>query len=164
MEFIRDANTRAFGTRLRRLSERIDREVQEIYRAAGVEFDPRWFAVIASLKEGGPASVAELAQRIGQTHAAVSQVRSALSAQGLITSRADAKDPTRQVLTLTPAGVAKVSALQTVWAAIAAATEELLSSAAPGLMDNIDRLEASLGEKGLAQRVSAHLGDGPSGR
>ena len=164
MEFIRDANTRAFGTRLRRLSERIDREVQEIYRTAGVEFEPRWFAVIASLKEGGPATVAELAARIGTTHAAVTQVRSALSAQGLITSRADARDPSRQVLALTPAGIGKVSALQSLWAAIAAATEDLLATAAPDLLANIDALEAGLTEKGLVQRVTARLAEAPAER
>ena len=152
MDFVRDPDVRAFGTRLRRLSERIDREVQEIYREAGVGFEPRWFAVVAALREG-PASVGELAGRIGVTHAAVSQVRGALAEQGLLQARTDAADQRRQVLELTEAGRQTAARLEPLWDAIAAATRDLLQETAPSLSDEMRRVEAALGERGLKARV-----------
>ena len=157
MDFIGDDSTRAFGTRLRRLSERLDREVQEIYRVAGFEFEPRWFAVVTALKADGPASVGELAARIGVTHAAVSQVRSALAARGLIEAIADPADQRRQVMTLTPEGHAAVERLEPLWAAISDSTAELLGACAPELLVQLSGLESGLARQGLAERVLARL-------
>ena len=157
MDLVRDASTRAFGTRLRRLSERLDREVQDIYRVAGVDFEPRWFAVVTALRAEGPLSVGELASRIGVTHAAVSQVRSALTARGLVEAAPDASDMRRQVLALTDAGQAAADRLEPVWAAITEATQSLLQTAAPRLLQELDGLEAELASQGLAERVLARL-------
>jgi DNA-binding MarR family transcriptional regulator len=156
MDFIRDQGVRAFGTRLRRLSERLDRDVQEIYRHSGVGFEPRWFPVVAALREG-PASVGELAARIGVTHAAVSQVRGALAERGLVRARPDPADQRRQVLELTDKGLQTTQRLEPLWEAIAAATREMLQQAAPGLEAEMERLEAALSEQALKDRVLERL-------
>jgi DNA-binding MarR family transcriptional regulator len=156
MDIVRDQGDRAFGTRLRRLSERLDREVQDIYRQAGEGFEPRWYAVVTALCEG-PATVGELAGRIGVTHAAVSQVRGALAERGLVRAVTDANDHRRQVLELTPKGVETARRLEPLWAAIAAATREMLGEAAPGLIAELDRLEGAISERGLAERVLTRL-------
>ena len=163
MDLVRDPDIRAFGTRLRRLSERIDREVQELYREAGVGFEPRWFAVVAALREG-PASVGELAARVGVTHAAVSQVRGALAEQGLVDARTDAADQRRQVLELTDKGRQTAARLEPLWEAIAVATRDILQEAAPGLSDEMRRLEAALGERGLKARVLELMAETPAAR
>ena len=156
MDFVRKQAERAFGTRLRRLSERLDREVQEIYRTAGEGFEPRWFAVVAALNEG-PATVGELAERIGVTHAAVSQVRSALVAEGLVRGVADPEDMRRQRLELTAAGLAMVVRLEPLWNALADVTVDLLDEAAPALMQELGGLEAALDRETLKSRVLARL-------
>lgn len=156
MDFVRKQAERAFGTRLRRLSARLDREVQEIYRATDEHFEPRWFAVVAALNEG-PATVSELGERIGVTHAAVSQVRSVLVAEGLVCSVADPDDMRRQRLELTPQGQAAVARLEPLWSALADATADLLRTAAPTLMQELDSLEAALDREPLQIRVLARL-------
>jgi DNA-binding MarR family transcriptional regulator len=154
VDFIRTQAARAFGTRLRRLSERLDREVQELYRAAGERFEPRWFAVVAALREG-PGTVGELAARIGVTHVAVSQVRSALIAEGLVRSVEDAVDLRRRQLQLTAQGEATIARLEPLWSALAEVTSELLATAAPALLQELDSLEAALGAEPLTSRVRA---------
>lgn len=156
MDFVRRQAARAFGTRLRRLSERLDREVQEIYRAADERFEPRWFAVVAALAES-PATVGELAGRIGVTHAAISQVRSTLIAEGLVRSVEDAADLRRRRLELTEHGQATVARLEPLWNALAEVTSELLATAAPVLLEELDSLEAALGAEPLTSRVRARL-------
>jgi DNA-binding MarR family transcriptional regulator len=157
MDFVRDQGEGAFGTRLRRLSERLDREVQDIYREAGEGFEPRWFAVVAALREG-PATVGELAGRIGVTHAAISQVRGALAERGLVRALTDPDDQRRQHLELTDRGRETARRLEPLWAAIRAATRELLAQSAPDLIADLERLERALAEQGLKNRVLERLG------
>ena len=94
----------ALGAWLRRLSDRIDREAGRIYDEAGVEFEQRWFGVLNQLALHGARSVGEIAQAMGVTHVAVSQVRSAIEKAGLVISEADPNDGRSRKLRLTAKG------------------------------------------------------------
>jgi len=153
-DFIRQKGTTAFGTRLRRLSQGLDRQVEELYRASGTEFAPRWFPVIAALIEHGEASVGELASMIGITHAAISQVRGELIAAGLVRVKTDAADKRRQLLALSPKGKRYAEELAPLWHAIGAATDALLAEAAPQLLTMLDRIDAALAAQPMAERVA----------
>jgi DNA-binding MarR family transcriptional regulator len=145
----------AFGSRLRRLLERLDREVLAIYRAAGERFEPRWYAVFATLQDHGPMTVGALAQRLGITHAAVSQVHTALELEGLIRGKPDPHDGRRQLLSLTRRGRDTGHRLAPLWAAVAAAVSDLLAEHAPALLANLDALENALNQRDLSARVDA---------
>jgi DNA-binding MarR family transcriptional regulator len=146
-------STLAFGSRLRRLLERLDREVLAIYQAAGVSFEPRCYAVFAALKANGPTTVAEMAERLNTSPAAVIQVRSALQADGLVGTRADPADGARQQMTLTPKGAATALQLQPLWDAINAATAEALAQDAPGLLVGLEGFVKGLDRRPLQDRV-----------
>ena len=147
----------AFGSRLRRLLERMDREVLAVYRASGERFEPRWYGVFAALRYDGPLAVGELSRRLGISHAAVSQIRTALEAEGLIRGAADPRDGRRQVLSLTAKGREAASRLAPLWSAIAAALGDLLAEHAPTLPAGLDALEQAIERRGLADRVGATL-------
>jgi DNA-binding MarR family transcriptional regulator len=150
----------AFGSRLRRLLERLDRDVLAIYRAAGERFEPRWYAVFAALRDQGPLTVGALSGRLGVTHAAVSQVRAALEREGLISGESDPEDGRRQRLSLTPHGREAALRLEALWAAIAAAMGEMLAEHAPTLLADLDSLDDALDRRGLRARVQAHFQPG----
>jgi DNA-binding MarR family transcriptional regulator len=156
-DFIQRQGAAAFGTRLRRLSGRIDREVQALYRRHGIDFEPRWFPVFLVLDELGPLSVGDLAVRIGVSHAAISQVRGRLVAYGLVRVSSHAVDRRRQVLALTARGRTKARRMRPLWEAIAAATGVLCAEGAPRLLDQLDGLEAALDRQALGLRVRAVL-------
>ncbi|MEJ0040882.1 MAG: helix-turn-helix domain-containing protein [Rhizomicrobium sp.] len=94
-DYVRQKGTAAFGTRLRRLSERLDRQVLAVYREHDSAFQPRWFAVVGALREKDGLAVGELAALLGITHAAVSQLRGELIAAGLVRAKADPADGRR---------------------------------------------------------------------
>jgi len=144
---------KGFGSRLRRLIDRLDRDVQALYREAGVAFEPRWFSVFDALRDGGPATVGDLAQRLGVTHAAVSQVRSALQAEGLIETCRDPADGRRHSLALTDKGKATATRLEPLWHAINAATAEILTAEAPGLLAGLEDFAVALDRRPLKARV-----------
>jgi DNA-binding MarR family transcriptional regulator len=147
----------SFGSRLRRLLERMDREVLAVYRAAGERFEPRWYGVFAALRDDGPLTVGDLSRRLGVTHAAVSQIRTALEGEGLIRGAADPRDGRRQSLSLTARGRETAARLAPLWSAIAAAVGEILTEHAPTLSTDLDALEQAIDRRGLAARVSATL-------
>jgi DNA-binding MarR family transcriptional regulator len=152
-DYIRQKGVAAFGTRLRRLSERLDRQIQALYRAQDSAFQPRWFAIVAALDERDVLSVGELAALLGITHAAISQLRGELIAAGLVHATADPADGRRQLLELSADGRRTVARLRPLWLAIAAATEALCIEAAPGLLDDLARIEAALEQTPMKDRV-----------
>lgn len=153
-DFIAGKGHAAFGTRLRRLSERLDRDVRELYRAHGLDFEPSWFPVFVALSEVGAMSVGELAAHMRITHAAVSQIRGRLLKDGLVRVRADAADHRRQMLQLTERGEALIERLRPLWRAIAEVTEGLSRQHSPKLLEELSAFEAALDQRSLFARVS----------
>lgn len=148
-----DLSTKGFGSRLRRLLDQLDRDILNLYREAGVRFEPRWYAVFSDLCDNGPATVGDLARRLGVTHAAVSQVRSALQTEGLIETRPDPADGRRHVLTLTPDGTAMAATLRPLWDAVNAATARVLAEDAPALLGELAALTLALDRRPLSARA-----------
>ncbi len=163
-DFIRQKGAAGFGTRLRRLSERLDHQVETLYRARGVAFEPRWYPLVAALGEGGQCSVGELATLLGISHAAVSQVRGELLDASLIHARTDRADKRRQLLALSPKGRRLAEKLAPLWRDIAAATDELLSLNAPHLLAELDRLDAALAGMAMVERVAPPAAQSPKTR
>jgi DNA-binding MarR family transcriptional regulator len=135
----------------------MDREVLAVYRAAGERFEPRWYGVFAALRDEGPLTVGALSHRLGISHAAVSQIRTALEAEGLIRGAADPRDGRRQSLSITARGRETAARLAPLWSAIAAAMGEILSEHAPSLSAELEALEQAVDRRGLAARISATL-------
>ena len=157
-DFIRQRGAAAFGTRLRRLSDRLDREVQGIYRERAIAFEPRWFPIVTALHARRTLSVGDLADLIGVTHAAVSQLRAELVAAGLVRTRPDRADQRRLLVELTAEGKRMVARLLPLWTAITQATLLLCAEAAPDLLADIDRIESALDARSLRARVDTALG------
>jgi DNA-binding MarR family transcriptional regulator len=160
-DFVVEKGTAAFGTRLRRLSERLDRDVRELYRLHGLDFEPSWFPVFAALSELGPTSVGDLAARMRISHPAVSQIRVKLTKAGLVRVRADTTDARRQMLQLTERGRALVARLRPLWGAIAETTARVCRDNAPALLDQLAALESALDERSLFDRVSQSMNRKP---
>lgn len=153
-DFITGKGSAAFGTRLRRLSERLDRDVRELYRAQGVDFEPSWYPVVIALDEIGAMSVGELASHMHISHAAVSQIRGKLLKSGLVAVRDDTTDHRRQMLRLTRKGQVLVERLRPLWKAIAHVTEQLNRLHAPHVLRELMALESALDDRSLFDRVS----------
>jgi DNA-binding MarR family transcriptional regulator len=154
------AGAAAIGARLRRLSERIDRDAGRLYAEIGVDFEQRWFGVLNLLSLFGPLSVGELAAALEVSHVAVSQVRQALTTAGLITWEADVRDGRRRALRLTDEGLAMVERLTPPWRALAEAAVEL-DREADAVLAALDRLERALTRRSLLDRARDKLAARP---
>jgi DNA-binding MarR family transcriptional regulator len=158
-DYAQRSGAAALGARLRRLSERIDRDAGRLYAELDVRFEQRWFGVLNQLDLNGPRSVGDLAAALGVTHVSVSQVRQALVAEGLVAEDRDPRDGRSRVLRLTDEGRAMARRLAPAWKALSAAAVELNAEAQDALAA-LERLEAALDRASILDRARRALGEG----
>jgi DNA-binding MarR family transcriptional regulator len=159
-DYIQRSGAAALGARLRRLSERIDRDAGRLYAELDERFEQRWFGVLNQLERNGPRSVGELAAALGVTHVSVSQVRQALVAEGLVAEDRDPRDGRSRVLRLTDDGQALARRLAPAWSALSAAAIALNAEAGDALAA-LDRLEAALDRASILDRARRALEQAP---
>jgi MarR family transcriptional regulator, organic hydroperoxide resistance regulator len=157
-DVIRKRGYGALGCRLRRLSERLDRDLRDAYQAHGVYFDPSWFPVLAALADHGPMSLAEISDCTGLSGASAGAVRTRLLSEGLVTAEPDARDLRRQRLSLTPKALAVMASLEGLWAAMSKAGQALCAETAPDLLNQLELLELALSRRRMSARVKALMG------
>jgi len=157
----------AVGGRLRRISERIDRESRAVYKHLGLEFEQRWVGVLIILLERQSATVGELAEGVGITQPSMSQTLRSLQAAKLVSSRPDPGDPRRRIQRLTKAGEALVNKARPVWEALIGAAREL-DDIGIDLVTPLERLEDELDKESILDRALRHLsaaaGKSPEGQ
>ena len=158
---MREQGGAAIGARLRRLSERIDRDAERIYADSGVEFEQRWMAPLRLLSLHGPLSVGEIASALGISHASVSQARQSLNKAGLISWTFDPEDGRSRKLHLTPAGQELTAQLTPIWKALMAAGAEL-DKEAGSIVAALEQLDRALDRSSLHERATAQLRSGLS--
>lgn len=142
----------AIATRLQRLSERLRKDGALIYKAYGIDFEPKWFPVIYTLHCKPLLSVVEIASEIGYTHPSTISLLKELEKQRLIRSRRDKVDERKRLLQLTEKGKALVEQVQPVWKVMTAAIAEFTDTR-NNLMKAIVEVEAQLDRQSFLQRA-----------
>ncbi|MEP7184368.1 MAG: bifunctional helix-turn-helix transcriptional regulator/GNAT family N-acetyltransferase [Rhodanobacter sp.] len=124
MEFVNELGLVALGSRMRAISERLYAIADEVYQRSGIALRGRWFPLLRLLHDRGPRTVGEIAQAIGQTHSAVSQMADKLVREGWLEVTADTADKRVRRLGLSAQGGAAMRDAKPAWRAI----QEVLES------------------------------------
>lgn len=156
-DIIEELGSLALATRLKNLSERLARDVAQVYKESAFDFEPRWFAMIYALKEGEELAVTELSSMLKQTHPAVNQVANVLVEKGLLEERKDFADQRKRLLKLSNTGQRLVRKMSATWERIQEANDELLKEASSELLFSLDKIESALDHTSMYERVSAKL-------
>ena len=72
------------GPRLKRLSDNLYRQIDDVYKQEKIAFQATNFPLLQLLNENESMSVTELAEVLGQTHPAISQMSKKLEQKGWI--------------------------------------------------------------------------------
>ncbi|MBD8527350.1 MarR family transcriptional regulator/GNAT family N-acetyltransferase [Pseudoxanthomonas sp. CAU 1598] len=118
MEFVNQLGLLALGSRLRALSDRLYAIADQIYAGAGLKLQGRWFPLLRLLHDRGSANVGEIAEAIGQTHSAVSQLANKLVREGWLLSRSLPGDRRQRRLQLSAKAEQELRAAKLIWRAI----------------------------------------------
>ena len=162
-DLIRAYGSAGVGARLRRLSERIDREARSVYKHVGIDFEQRWVGVLLLLVERGSSTVGELADTLRITQPSVSQTLRSLQAAKLVATRRDPRDPRRRIQSLTQAGLELVGKARPVWEALMEAARDL-DRAGIDIVTPLAQIERELDEKSLLDRALGYLRRAPTQR
>jgi len=158
-DYIRGVGGAALGGRLRRLSERIDRDSARIYAAQGVPFEQRWYGLLNQLVINGPMSVGDIAAALRITHVSVSQSSRSLEKAGIVASAADPDDARKRRLALTDKGRQVVETLTPFWDGFNSAAEEL-NEEAGDVVALLDRLDDALDRRSMFERIMQRIATG----
>jgi len=157
MDTMREFGAIAFASRLKRLGDRLKAEATKIYRANGIEFNDSWFLIALVLSNREGISVTEAAEALGISHAAISQMATAMERKGLLVGRQDEGDRRRTLLYLTEKGRSTVEALRPIWDAVGECTEDLYASTGKDFLLAISEIEKQLEQQDLFTRVTERL-------
>ena len=154
MNTINEIGILALSTRLQRLSEQLRKEGAMIYKAYGIDFEPKWFPVILTLCNHQKLSVVEIANEIGYTHPSTITLLKELEKQSLIQSSKDKSDERKRLLQLTAKGHALVVRMKPVWKIMAQALEQIANNE-HDLLLAINQSEKQLTGQSFYQRAMA---------
>lgn len=129
-------------------------DAEKIHALYEIDFGPRWFPVFYMLTIKDSATVTELADDIGQTHPAVSQVVRAMTKDGIITSRKCQEDVRMTRVTLTPKGVVMTAKLAPQWEDVNNAVNDIFATTNSSLWSELEAIERELKDKSMLERVS----------
>lgn len=152
-EFYQIAGVMAIGSRLRRLSEMVTLDGAAIFRLQQMDFEPRWFPVFYLLSQRGPMHVTDLAQRIGQSHASVSQVAKEMEKDDLLTKVRDKQDGRKSLLSLSEAGQAMAGEMADFYDDVYQSVADLLAETDHNFWGAMQDLELALETKSITRRV-----------
>jgi DNA-binding MarR family transcriptional regulator/GNAT superfamily N-acetyltransferase len=163
MDTINELADLAFASRLKRLSERLMKDVSLLYYKLDTEFEARWFTILYTLNHKSPMPVTALAESLNITHTAVNQLSSEMIKKGLVNSSSGKQDERQRLLSISLKGRNVALSLTPVWEEIRSATEELINSADPNLLSAIGKIEKQLDKQNMYERVWIRLRGIPPG-
>jgi len=147
----------AFASRLRRLSDRLMKDVTQIYKNLDLDFEARWFSILFALNLRSPLKISILAYTLRLTHTAVIQLADEMINRGLVQSARGEEDERERLLSLTNKGKEIITVLTPVWEEIQLATRELIQSSGCDILSALQKIEADLDEKEMYERVWLRL-------
>jgi DNA-binding MarR family transcriptional regulator/GNAT superfamily N-acetyltransferase len=164
MDLLRQLGMLPLASRLKRLTERLYRSGEHVYAGQGVDFEPRWFQVIARLKmaDGDSLTITSIARDLRVTHPAVIKVVREMEQRGIVVSTHDPTDARKRRVRLTAAGKRLVGRLEPIWAAFEHVTGALFDEIGCDVIAVIDRLESALDREDMTARVTACLEHRPA--
>ncbi|MGX5174600.1 bifunctional helix-turn-helix transcriptional regulator/GNAT family N-acetyltransferase [Aliikangiella sp. IMCC44653] len=153
MQDIEGMGLLALGSRLKRASDLLFKQCDELYQAKGIQLHSRHFPMLQLLASQEMLSVTQLAALLSQTHPAISQISKKLEQQGWIYHDSDSEDERKRLLALTPKGFELVDKLTPIWENLDTVLKRILSSSGYGILENIQLIEREMGKFSIRERV-----------
>lgn len=157
MNFIKQLNELAFGTRLKLLNERLIQDAAKVYKSLNIDFEPRWFAISYLLNTKSPLSITEISAELGISQPAVTQIADILIKKGYVTHLKDKTDTRKRMLALSKKAKDLIPLLEPVWESFCSAHRSLFGSTGYDVLLVIEKLENALDKKDMFTRITEEI-------
>ena len=144
------------GSRLKRLSDLMMREIQIGYDACQIDFDPYLFPVFKMIIEYDRVTTTDIQEALQYTQPAITQAIKKLTDKKLISYKIDKQDKRKKIFQLTKKGVALQLEVLPLWGVIDQQVKWLTEGAANSLTSHLNFFEDQLKVKSLSDRILEH--------
>ena len=145
-------NELTLGSLLRRVTDRLYTNIDDVYKDNGIDFHAASFPVLHVLTYKS-LSVTEIADRIGQSHSAVSQISKRLEKKGYLEHNIVESDRRQRQLSLTDKGHEAIRELRPVCAGIVHILSQYISETGHDLLAALRNFESVLNGHSFVEDV-----------
>jgi DNA-binding MarR family transcriptional regulator len=155
MEFYNRAGKIAFGSYLRRLGEMMLQWASQVYTMYDIKLEVRWFPVFQAIIWEGGATVTELAEYVGHSHAAVSQTLKEMAAAKVVTLKKNAADKRQTSVQLTAKGRKEQAKMAEMLADVEAVMTAAFAECSLSPLAALQEYERAMQRTNYAERMAA---------
>ncbi len=153
MQYFYDMGRTALGSRLKRLSNMMMTDVNELYQTYDINIEASLFPLLSLIKRREKVTLREAEEELSTSHAYISQSATALKKKGLIDIRQNPKDKRSKIMVMTKEGKNIVKKAEPFWIAIDRALAEMLHPMDEQFFTALKHLENATANKGFLQKT-----------
>lgn len=146
-----------FGSRIKRLSDTLMRDVKRVYKSLYIDFDPYLFPIFKTISDEQQTSVGDLSEVLQISQPAVTQFINTLKKKELVLIAADEHDRRKKLISLSEKGVQLTERLQPIWKIMQEELTSFINREPTTFMDHIQLTERRQQEKSLYHRIMARI-------
>lgn len=153
-DFIREQGFLAFGTRFRRIGEKMQAETQTLIEDEGVSVQSSHFPLLFAVDEGGSLTISALAAKLGVSQPGVTRTVGLLEKQGFVAVSQGKHDRRQREVSLTDLGAeAMTIAKGRIAPRLVQCLSEVVEGAKGPITGQLDHIEAELSTKPFLERA-----------
>lgn len=153
MDKLKDLEELGLGSRLKRLSEGLMKEIQLVYDKANIDFDSYLFPVFKTIVDEKITTTSIITEKLKITQPAVTQSISKLFDRGLINYKGDDNDKRKKIIKLSPKGYEDIKKLTPLWNIIDKTIKHITTKPSNSFLDQIDELESLIHKNTLSKKI-----------
>ncbi|WP_288936184.1 MarR family winged helix-turn-helix transcriptional regulator [Flagellimonas lutimaris] len=139
-DFIKELGYKALDSRLKRVSDRMSRDIRKLYQELDVDVEPNWYLIFMLLQKKEKCSISYIAEHLGYAHPSIVVIVQKMSKKGYLKTEQDPLDKRKQVISLSAKANKLMPKLETLWCSCEKAILDILDNDLSILtyLDNID--------------------------
>lgn len=145
------------GSRLKRLSDHLFAQVQDLYSQCDIPITSTYFPVLRLLQKVGELSVVEMADSLHLSHPAVSKQTTKMLKEGLLEKTVDERDQRRSSLRLSSKGIEAMAQVEPVLKEMKVVVEKMTDFSSDNFMEGLALLEKQAFNGNLTSKIMDRL-------
>ncbi|MEW7288939.1 MarR family winged helix-turn-helix transcriptional regulator [Aquimarina sp. 2304DJ70-9] len=145
------------GSRFKRLSEYMMKEIQLVYNANHIDFDPYLFPIFKVIIDKELTTTTDIQEALQYTQPAITQALKKLMDKQLVTYKTDQTDKRKKIFRLTTKGKEIHQTMLPLWKVIDEQVKWLTEGTSISLTSHLTHLENQLKDKSLSKRILEKL-------
>lgn len=152
MDIFKHLGYLALGSRLKRFSTAVLKEVSVVYRLNDIDFESKWFPTFYLLTVESPLAITEIAKQLNISHAAVNQFINGMLKKEII-EEVSSDDERKRMVRLSKKGEALHKKMQPLWRSIDLAIQKIVRNCSVDILQAVNEFEDQLEKKSFEERI-----------